>query len=328
METDVWTYIERHALFDGNTPLVLLCSGGGDSTALLRLLRSRLNPDHCVVLHVNHLLRGADSDADEAFVRELCAELGLPLEVRRIDVEQVAANNGGQNLEDAGRTVRYEAAQELVDSVFPEQEGRIVTAHTLDDRVETFFIRAIYGAGMDALASIAPRRGNIVRPLLSVTRRELRDWLRAGEYGWREDASNQDVERTRAFVRARIVPAAEELRGNFRRNLERTMDLLRDDGQLLSDMARRFASDFTLQCDPGRLLEMDARLLSTLDQVMARRTLREAIIATFPQASRLEAFHIEALSCALGEKRYTRDLSGGLRATIKCDTLVVTRISS
>ncbi|MDR1412995.1 MAG: hypothetical protein LBJ07_03615 [Actinomycetes bacterium] len=128
-EINIWEYIERHALFDGDTPLVLLCSGGGDSTALLRLLRPRLNPDHCVVLHVNHLLRGADSDADEAFVRELCAELDLPLEIRRVDVVQVAAAHGGQNLEDAGRTVRYEAAQELLDSAFPEQGGRIRGAY-------------------------------------------------------------------------------------------------------------------------------------------------------------------------------------------------------
>ena len=165
-----------------NAPVVLMVSGGSDSVAAARILPQLLPGAHFTILHINHLLRGIDADKDELFVIHLAHELRLPYKVRRIDVAAQAAAQG-DNLEQTGRQARYQAAQELLDTLCQEAgvdpaQGRIVTAHTLDDRVETFFMRALVGAGTGALASIPYKNGRVIRPLLDCQRAELQGFLR------------------------------------------------------------------------------------------------------------------------------------------------------
>ena len=122
------------------------------------------------VLHINHMLRGAQANEDEAFVVRRCAELGVACTVRRIDVASRAAQSK-DGLEAVARAVRYEAAHELLDCLCAESEvdpacGIVCTAHTLDDRVETFYMRTLVGTGPGGLASIPRARGRLRRPLL------------------------------------------------------------------------------------------------------------------------------------------------------------------
>ncbi|MDR1775564.1 MAG: tRNA lysidine(34) synthetase TilS [Actinomycetes bacterium] len=313
-----------------------MVSGGGDSVALLYLLleiedlRARMH-----VLHVNHHLSGGEEDYAEEQVRRLCAELDLPLTVTSHDVADIARSER-QNVEDAGRRLRYADADRVLDRLCTDagcdrSDGRILTAHSRDDRVETFFVRAIMGSGTGALAGIRPQRGRIIRPLLDIDRIELRDWLTARNISWWDDPLNDDLEGTRVFIRTNIIPAAEQLRANFRENLARTMDLVADDEALLQRMARGFATDFLIESSCDVLLEMDALMLSTLERVMLRRVLREAIVVTFPHASRLESFHIEAIADAVSadaQQQWSRDISGGLRATLSCATLKVAPIQA
>ena len=347
-------YNQRCQLFSPDAPLLVMLSGGGDSVALLHLLMqmvssrasldgSKTNTVH--VLHVNHQLRGEQADADEAFCQQLCQHLKLPLKVMRADVAAYAADNK-LNVEDAGRILRYQQADQLMDTICDQQglvgdAGRILTAHTRDDRVENFFTRAIFGSGLGGLAGMAARRGRVVRPLLDIDRQELRNWLVAQGYAWREDPSNDDLTKTRAFIRAQIVPQAEKLRPNFRENLARTMDLVADDDRLLSDMALGFAQDFCIQREIGVSVTLDPTLVLTLDSVMARRVLRCAITQTFEDASRLDASHLQEIMGGLeslgqminaGEKVppkktiYARDIPPALRVQITCDKIKITRI--
>ena len=345
-------YLTEHSLLVEGAPLLVMLSGGGDSVALLHLLATAgecVQSEKISVLHINHLLRGADSDGDEAFVRELCEGLSVPCEIRRLDVAAYAAEQGGLNLEDAGRILRYQEADKLLDQLCDEarvsrEDGRIATAHTRDDRVETFFMRAIYGSGTGALAGIAPKRQRIIRPLLDIDRAELRNWLEENAHSWREDKSNEDMRRTRAFIRAKIVPEAEKLRPNFRENLARTMDLIADDDRLLTNMAKQFARDFCVEREAEETVALDARLLLTLDRVMMRRVIRTAITETFADASRLESSHLEAIVAGMDALRkellkdadvstqgkklvFTRDIPPALRVKLNYDTLVVARIS-
>jgi tRNA(Ile)-lysidine synthase len=321
---------EHRALLDPTAPVVAMVSGGADSVALLRLLAAgdlgQTGP--LSVLHVDHMLRGAESDADAASVEQLCAALGLPCAMVRFDVASFATQNS-LNLEDAGRQIRYRFAEEALDAACAAARvsplrGRIATAHNRDDRVETFLMRAITGAGAGGLASIPYVRGRIVRPLLDCERAAIREWLREIDQPWREDASNADTTRLRALVRAEIVPVAERVNPAFRETLSRSMDLLGDDDALLSRMARDFGRDFA-ETTPGVRVEFDREWMLTLDRSMARRAVRAALIDAFPADSRLEASHVEALVDGLGEDAFARDLPGGLRAATEYAKLVVSR---
>ncbi|MDR3687147.1 MAG: tRNA lysidine(34) synthetase TilS [Coriobacteriia bacterium] len=321
---------ERRALLDPAAPVLAMVSGGADSVTLLRLLAAgelgQTGP--LSVLHVDHMLRGDLSDADAAFVSALCDELGVPCTVVRFDVAEYAAA-GSLNLEDAGRRVRYRFADEALDAACEDagvrpEFGRIATAHSRDDRVETFLMRAITGAGAGGLASIPYQRGRIVRPLLDCDRAAIRDYLAALGQPWHEDASNADTSRLRARVRAEIVPIAESINPAFRETLSRSMDLLGDDDALLARLARDFGHDFA-ETTPDERVAFDREWMHTLDRAMARRAVRAALIEAFPEASRLEASHVEALVDGLADDSFARDLPGNLRAETEYGRLVVSR---
>ena len=323
---------ERHGMFSADAPVLALVSGGADSVALLRLLvAGDLGPvGPLSVLHVNHLLRDAQSDADAGFVESLCASLGVPCTVVRFDVAALAAEES-LNLEDAGRRVRYRFAAEALDAACDAAGadaalGRVAVAHSRDDRVETFLMRAITGSGSTGLSSIPYERGRIVRPLLDCDRAAIRAWLVEAGQAWREDASNSDTARLRALVRAEIVPVAERVNPSFRATLTRSIDLLAADDALLSRMAAEFAHDFA-ETTPGTRLELRRDWMQTLDRAMARRTVRSALCAAFPESSRLEASHVEALVDGISDDAFARDLPGGLRAETEYGKLVVSRAS-
>lgn len=320
----------RHRLLVPGAPLLVMVSGGGDSVALLRLVASGvlgegLRPS---VLHVNHLLRGDESDADQAFVEALCDQLGVTCRSVRYDVGAYAAE-GGLNLEDAGRRIRYRFAEEELDALcdasgVQRSLGRIATAHTLDDRVETFLMRAISGSGAGGLASIAAVRGRIVRPLLDVSRADLRAWLEEQGGVWREDESNSDTARLRARIRGELLPVLETYNPRVRDAIARTTDLLAEEDSLLGEMSEQFARDFA-EVHPGREVRLERALVLTLSRAMQRRTVRTALLAAFPEASRLEGSHLDAVCEGMSDDGFARDLPNGLRAFTEYGTLVVSR---
>ena len=182
-------------------------SGGADSVSLLLLLRD-LHAElgvQLTVLHFNHMLRGAESDEDENFVASLAAQFHLEFIVDRNDVA-AEARKTNSNLEDTARKCRYGFFARLA------KEGRITrvaVAHSADDLAETVLAKIIRGAGLAGLAGIYPVVGHVVRPLIEVRRAELREFLRARQITWREDATNLDESRLRARIRARLLPVLE-----------------------------------------------------------------------------------------------------------------------
>ncbi|MDR2672771.1 MAG: tRNA lysidine(34) synthetase TilS [Coriobacteriales bacterium] len=212
--------------------VVLMVSGGSDSVALARLMPTLYPANHFEVLHVNHQLRADAADADESFVQKLCAELDLPCTIERINVAALAKKRG-ESLEQAGRAARYERAEALLDELclakgMLPQQGRIATAHTMDDRAETYLMRVIVGGGSGSLASIPYQRGRIIRPLLDCRKQVLADWLREnfGASAWREDASNADTAQARAFVRHDLLPLLAGRNPTIVETLARSADVL------------------------------------------------------------------------------------------------------
>ncbi len=203
-------------------------SGGADSVALLRLLdalKSELGI-RLLVLHFNHQLRGAESDADEQFVAALAAERGLEFLAAREDVAAQARRHGW-NLEDAARRLRYQFFSGVVDS------GRatcIAVAHSADDQAETLLAHLVRGTGPAGLGGIYPIAGPVARPLLDIRRQDLRAYLASLGQDWREDPTNRDTTRLRARIRHTLLPQLErDFQPAVVANLNRLAALARED---------------------------------------------------------------------------------------------------
>lgn len=322
----------RHSMFPADSPVVLMLSGGGDSVALLRLMAggSLVRTGLLHALHVDHGLRGDESDGDARFAGELCAEFDIPCRVERVDLAAIASREG-LNLEDAGRRERYRLADAYLDRICADSGvdpdlGRIAVAHTRDDRIETFLMRLAQGAGATGLTSLRPTRGRIVRPLIQRTRQEVRDYLHAIGQPWREDGSNAQTDRLRAKVRHELLPLFREINPRFDAALERTLAVLSDEDDLLSEMGEAFGRDFSVSGGDGSAVVLDREMMNTLSRPMKRRALRAALTGAFPETSRMEFEHIEALVDGLSADGFAHDLPGGLRARDEYGRMIVSRV--
>lgn len=209
--------------------LLIGLSGGADSVALLRLLaevRDGRGLTLCAV-HVNHGLRGAESDGDEAFCRELCRTWSVPLTVRRLSLPENASEN-------RCREARYAAFREALAESGCEA---LVLAHHREDQAETLLMRLLRGSGLRGLCGMEPdtaaEGARILRPLLGFSREELREALREAEQPWREDSSNRSDRYLRNRVRHELLPLMEELAPGAPERIARTASLLRADEHAL-----------------------------------------------------------------------------------------------
>jgi len=241
-------------------------SGGADSVCLLEALRELGYELH--VLHVNHGLRGADSDEDEHFVRELASQRGLPVSVLRAPPPAP-----GENLEQALRRIRYAFFEQARRG---HRLERVATGHTLSDQAETVILRLARGAGIQGLCGIQPvtSRG-VIRPLLETSRTEVREWLRRRGLAWREDASNADPRWKRNRVRAEILPLlAAALNPQIEEALARTAALAWEDEQ---DWERRVAEAVEPLGAGGAPLVVEAERIRKLGPALGRRVVRRLL---------------------------------------------------
>jgi tRNA(Ile)-lysidine synthase len=279
-------------------PLLVMVSGGGDSVALLDIayrLGARVS-----ALHVNYGLREG-ADADQALVERLCEERGIPLAAERISLP---SDRG--NLQELAREARYALAEELA-------EADYATAHTASDQAETVLYRLAVSPGSRSLHGMAARRGRLVRPLLGVTRVELRDYLRARGLEWREDPSNADRRFARARVRHDVLDALRELSPAVERTIAETARQLRDEAELLDTLVAEALADL----GGGPAISLDA--LGEHPPALQRLMLRSLAGRT------LSAHEIAQLLTVGRQGTKTLELGGGLRAVAEYGTLRFTR---
>ena len=233
--------IRRYHMLSPGDSVAAGLSGGADSVALLHwlcALREEYNFDLCAA-HLNHGLRGEESEADEAFCRELCGQLRVPLHVKRVNLSGLPSG-----VEEAGRNARY--------AFFAELDRKIALAHTLSDRMETFLMNAGRGSALRGLCSIPPIRGQIVRPLLECARPQVEEYCTANHLSYRTDSTNLDTGYRRNYIRHEVMPLLawepEPLRRLFRS--------LEADEAYLSAEAGRYEGDITAAPEAlkGRLL--------------------------------------------------------------------------
>ena len=316
-------------------PVILMVSGGADSMALLHMTATepidlgdgaglaRVAQERLHVLHVNHLLRGEDADADQHFVQEICDSLGIPCTVLRVDVAKLAQERDG-NVEEIGRRVRYDAARELAQKLCAEQgvsrqKAKILTAHTADDRAETFMMNVMRGSGMSGLASIPRHRGLIYRPLLDYTHDQLKDWLKARGLDWHEDATNTDTHYLRAYMRHNVLPLLKARNPMLVQTVCKIADLMTDEDDYLEAKAARKLRQITLRKSEPSLV-LDALKLSTTDVVIARRVVRIVARQLIPEAW-LEFRHVDAVLEAVAAGVGVANLPQNLEARVRLGTV-------
>lgn len=271
--------VEAWALIPPGGRVVAAVSGGGDSVALLHLLgelAGRSVVTLAGVAHVNHRLRGPQSDEDERFCRGLAQRFGVPCVVESADVADLARARR-VSVEQAGHQVRRaffgRAAREL-------GAGRVALGHTIDDQAETVLLRLVRGAGAAGLSGMRPRIGVLVRPLLAVGRAELRRYLAEREIPFREDPSNADLRVPRNRVRHELLPHLRTYSLRVVEALARQAEIAQADEAWLSRRANELSADLVSM---GRgAVEVDAAGLAALPPALARRVAREALVRAAP----------------------------------------------
>ena len=314
-------------------------SGGADSVALLLALHQQRDALGVGIsaVHVHHGLRGIEADLDQAFVEALCDRLGVPLHVHRVNVP-VRAAESGETTEEAARHLRYEIFGDLLSSAAADS---VLTAHTLDDQAETVLMKLLRGAWTEGLGGIYPAvspgdatsSGRILRPILSIRRSEIEEYLRALKQPWREDSSNADECFTRNRIRHSVLPLLRQENPSIEETLSNLAELAREEEFRWKLELQRILPQLLLPGRPvrggGRSvptspthpgISLEIERLRTLDAALRRRVLRAAakqvgVRLSFEETARLLALCGFRRDATVASKAGASvHLSNGLRA--------------
>jgi len=244
-------YIEGKIPNVRNTTVLVACSGGLDSVVLVYMLRA-LN-FNVAIAHCNFKLRGQESEEDAMFVKSLAEELECTFWLKTFDTAEIA-DKQKESIQVTARNLRYEWFHSLVKK---HQYTAILTAHHLDDSLETFFINMVRGTGLRGLVGIPSNNSNVFRPLLKFTREEIKNYAVSHSINWREDSSNSKTEYLRNAIRHNVVPelikADKRLYGNF----EKTLGHLNSSLKLIEDYVELVSNNVWIKNSFGSELDIE-----------------------------------------------------------------------
>jgi tRNA(Ile)-lysidine synthase len=291
--------------FNPALPLAVAYSGGADSTALLLACAEKW-PGRVTAIHIHHGLQAAADDF-ERHCRAFCAQLGVPLIVRRVDARAAP----GQSPEDAARRARYGAFRDLaLDNQLQVPIKTIAIAQQADDQVETLLLALSRGAGLAGLSAMPShwQRDGISyhRPLLEVPGAELRSWLRSRGVAWVTDPSNADEQFTRNRIRARLLPELEAAFPQFRETFARSAAHAAQAQVLLLEFA---AQDLTLTGLPPAIAKLHS--LSRARQANVLRHWLKTAHQTVPSAAQLEELLDQVAACTTRGHQLHIKVGGG-----------------
>lgn len=270
--------IQNHLIAGGDTVIVAL-SGGPDSVCLTHILwrlQKRLG-FKIILAHLNHNLRGKESDSDNRFVQKLAKKLNLPLENKKLRKKP--------KNEATAREARYA----FLEQVRKKHEGQsIAAAHTSDDQAETILLNLLRGAGLAGLAGMRHKNNFLIRPLLECGRGEILGYLKENRLAYRNDSSNFDLKYTRNKIRHKLLPLLEkEYNPQIRKNLLKLGEVSRAAEEYISEAAKDF-----IRRNPHSL---PLKSWQTLPPILKTETLRQMIGSVSDGVKDIYAVHLEEM---------------------------------
>jgi len=204
-------FMKENNMIASQDTIIVGVSGGADSVCLLTILKELQKSIgfSIIVVHINHCIRGHESDMDQEFVRKLCQKYEVEFKAFSVEIQKIAEQEK-ISVEEAGRKARYRIFQEVLSVSAEGSSGKIAVAHHMDDQGETILMNVLRGSGIKGVCGMQPVRGNIIRPLLCVRRREIEHYLELKGQMFRTDSTNLDNDYTRNRLRNVVFPFLEE----------------------------------------------------------------------------------------------------------------------
>jgi tRNA(Ile)-lysidine synthase len=329
LEERVLGFIRKHRLLSSGQKLLVAVSGGADSVCLLHILAS-LQKELKVELHIahlNHQLRGKDSDGDAGYVADLTRQLKIPATIEKRDVKSYQQEKR-LSLEEAAREVRYSFLAELAKSIGAK---KVAAGHTKDDHIETILMHLIRGSGTRGMRGLQPstlwQSGSksliIVRPLLEISHQETEDYCRKHRITPRLDASNLSLSPLRNRVRQQLMPLLESYNPAVAEALLRTGRIADDDITFLDEQVARLWDRVIRQ--EGESLIIDKTEFEPLPSALKRYLFRAAVEKMLGSAKDVEMRHIEEMMSLASKTVGKRlNLPGGLTFAVEYERYLLT----
>lgn len=290
--------IKSYGLIKEHDNIVIGLSGGHDSIALLSCLykfKASLNYN-LIVCHVNHGVRGLDADKDQEFTRQLARELNLPYHTINVDMVQYGKDKR-ISPEEAGRILRYGFFRQVLDGY---GGGKIAVAHNLNDQVETVLMRIIRGTGLDGLKAMDYIQGDIIRPLLNVSRKDIEEYIEVNQLATVLDKTNLESIYTRNKIRLELIPYLEE---NFNPKLEDSIFKLsmmaKEDSEFIERYTRE-KFDSMLILISGNKLILDRNIYMDQDEAIKSRLIRMGISSILGDLNGIGESHVSLTKDLIG----------------------------
>ncbi len=292
-EKQVLETIKKYNLIEKNDKIVFAVSGGPDSIAMLDVIRKmcqegNISMAQIFVAHINHMIR-KEATEDAKYVENYCKKNNIEFYLKSIDVQKIA-NNKKIGTEEAGRQVRYEFFDEVMEKT---GANKIAIAHNKNDRAETIIMNIMRGSGISGLKGIEAKRGKYIRPLIECERTEIEKYCEEEKLNPRIDKTNFENEYTRNKIRNIAIPyIKEEFNPNIINTLERLSNLVCEEEEYMEKQVEKTYKDILIE-EKEKQIELDLKKFNSNEKVIKSRVILYTITRLFGNSKGIEKIHIE-----------------------------------
>nr|WP_317358681.1 tRNA lysidine(34) synthetase TilS [uncultured Tyzzerella sp.] len=316
--------IYKHNLINKNDHIIVGVSGGADSICLLHFLYNIKDDFNLKItaVHINHCMRGKESDEDNQFVVDFCNSINIPVKVFSFDI-YAKSKEDNLSIEEAGRKYRYYAFNKVLKD---ENATKIAIAHNKDDNAETMIMRFFRGTGIKGLSGISYKRDNIIRPLLDCLRIDIENYCNKNNLSYRNDSTNSMDIYTRNKIRLNLLP---NIKNDFNPNIIDTLSNMAqnfaDENNFLDNLANSYFKDCLIEKNKNKII-LNIDKLKILDKVIQKRLLRICFSHFDKQLYNLSYDHINMVIKILNkETGKTINLPNNLYVYKQYDKLIISK---